>query len=622
MLKFKKGLYKLKGSVKSIKLFAFDIETHANNQKFTLGSIYGENYQKTFYSREEMQQEILKNRIFCNSYIAATNLMFDFFALFPMRENPFSQFKIIERNSSLIFASGYIPKFESKYFYTKSLVQDYKKENKIDCVKHLFEPVTFIDSTAHYKSSVDNLGQIVKTEKLNKPLFLGNEPKNSAEWEILKEYNMKDSEITYKFMDFLQKTYNKIGCNLKVTISASSMDLFRRKYLKKPIYQENRKKIDYMYKGYYGGRVETFKRGLFERENIELKYYDVNSFYSFILQTNKYPIINEGRFKDKVTFEDIENFDGNCYAELKIKDKYIPFLPLKTDKLIFPLGKIKGYYDFYSLRKALIYDYEIIKLGKGLIYENKEFIFKDFITDLYKLRKELKSENNNTDIIPKILMNSFYGKFGYNYKDKEMIIDGSEIHKYYNKKSYSVIPYSSIPELSYFYRVTTTNKSFIPNYTIPIYASYTTAIAREHLYKIFKKCSLEKIYYCDTDSLITDKILETDMDIGGLKKEHTFQKLCLIKPKFYMGIDIEDKYLLKIKGLNKLNIPFNQLLEKIKNNDFKFNNISFRKLRGHFHNHNINEIYSTLKEIDLQDNKRIWNKQFTLKPQNSEPINI
>ena len=80
-------------------------------------------------------------------------------------------------------------------------------------------------------------------------------------------------------MYFLQKGVNDAGGNLKIRLRVF-LDVWRRSHLKRNITKENffiPNVKDFIFKGYYGGRTEIFKRGYFEG----LNYYDINSFIPF-----------------------------------------------------------------------------------------------------------------------------------------------------------------------------------------------------------------------------------------------------------------------------------------------------------------------------------------------------
>ena len=329
----------------------------------------------------------------------------------------------------------------------------------------------------------------------------------------------------------------------------------------------------------------------------------------------------EGIYLKKVTNKDILLFDGVVKASLKCpKNLIIPFLPVRLDKLYFPTGLIKGYYSFVEIRYALSIGYKILSLGEGIVYHKAFSPFKKIITDLYNYRMKRKMKKDSTQLVPKILMASLYGKFGYNYTNKEIIMHGSEITPKILKQASKIVPY---PNKDYF-RIVSSERSIKPNYVYPIISLYVTANARIHMYKQFKKVGFKNVYYSDTDCIFTNRKLEVSKLLGCLKLENDFINCCLIKPKMYSGKTKEDE-IVKIKGLKKsikyydefiINAKTGNISATIKNN--------FRKLRSSLStNKNINEVFEMYKEFDLEDNKREWErKTFDFLQQNSKPLNF
>lgn len=609
--RFEKGLKKLDGKVREYNIFGFDIETANNNKDFLLGSIVGKDYEKVFYDAESMRNEIATNRIFKGSYICASQLTFDYCMLFPDLEENFKHSEIIERSSAIIYVKTHVSYDEDdNKFYGKHQIKG-NSEN--------YYPILFIDSLNHLRATVQSLGNIIQMPKLKRPDHLGCTPKSKKEWNKLIKYNIRDSQITYNFMKWLQKQYNNLGCNMKVTISATALDLFRRKYLHGFWKQEEKNFIQFQYKGYHGGRCEAFKRGVFSSKNYgKINVYDIVSLYPFCLRNFKYPV-PDGYEAKKVNVEKILSFEGVADIELKApKEMLIPYLPFKSEKLLFPVGKIKGTYDFFSIREALKLGYEIKKLGKGLIYENTFKPFKTYIDSLFNLRKEFKKNNSDIQLVPKILMNSFYGKMGFNYSNKEKLISSEELVTRKDFETVTIIPHA---EGSNLYRVITTDESYIPNYVFPLLPLYVTSYARNVLYNYFKNIGFERILYTDTDSIFTTRTINTGSDIGNLQLEKRFDEVCIVKPKFYGGI-IEENEQIRIKGLHGKLKNYAQMKKLVKENNFKVNCEHFAKLRTALQKRRyINEVYNMSKEMQLEDDKRIWEKnKFTLEPQSSKPI--
>ncbi|KAF6165299.1 hypothetical protein GIB67_042715 [Kingdonia uniflora] len=112
-------------------------------------------------------------------------------------------------------------------------------------------------------------------------------------------------------------------------------------------------------------------------------------------------------------FHNFSRFDAYIITPKDIKK---PFLPIrdKNDTLLFPKGKFVGVYLSEELIYAQKLGYKIFML-KGYTFEKKLSLFKNFISEVYESR--LKAKKSGDDTISygyKILMNSFYGRFGIN----------------------------------------------------------------------------------------------------------------------------------------------------------------------------------------------------------------
>jgi hypothetical protein len=57
---------------------------------------------------------------------------------------------------------------------------------------------------------------------------------------------------------------------------------------------------------------------------------------------------------------------------------------------------------------------EILKINSGLIYENFDYVFKEFVEYFENFRKV----NNEHKILGKLMINSFYGRTGLSLKEE------------------------------------------------------------------------------------------------------------------------------------------------------------------------------------------------------------
>lgn len=552
-------------------LWGFDIETYGKKNKFLMCSIVGDmGIRKSFWEKEDFLRYIStsmkRKEMFNKGYITATNLQFDITGLL-YESSMFNNFYPIIRNG--------------KFLLVKIPVDKYRN-------------IKFIDTQSFCYFSVKKWGEILKLAKLPTPKCFMRKPRNSEEEREMEIYNLRDSEITYRAIKLIQQGYNHLGGELKITASASAMDMFRRTAQKEIYFQPKRNLLEYLYKGYYGGRVEVIKRGAVSN----LKYYDFNSLYPSVLSDNEFPYPNAFKYSRYINMRTINRYEGVCRVKIKSPKMYIPYLPYRVEKpekkLIFPVGEFTGYYTFFEIREAIKLGYSVVKFYSGVIYFKKFNPFKDYMSRLYDVRRKQKLNDNPLEIVTKLDMNSLYGKFAQRIDQKDEIIHESNV------------TFDMIREAQYIDRVGEffifkKPYSRIPAFVNPIFSIYTTAFARDKLYKAVCRCR-DKIYYYDTDSLMTKKYFETSGRIGELKLEFRINDGILVKPKMYI---VNDKVKCKGMGFMERGDFYKLLVEKqrkmIRLAKFKESN-----RRGLHYNEQL-EYY---KIVDLEDNKRDWDEKF------------
>ena len=353
--------------IKKKKLFGFDVETiPKKDNKFLMGSIIGEDFKFVSWNKNKLKDKLL-SKFFKNKTIVATNLMFDFCSCFSVDELlDKKKFSYLMHNKS----SGFI------------------------FIKYIPYNIHFIDTFNFFPVSVKVLGEKIKYPKLKFPKILKeiNSINDIAHPDIIKEieeYNIRDSEITYKWMVWFQYITNQMGANLRYTIASSAMDLFKRKYLKSPICQPKKEFILNMYNAYYGGRTETIYRGL---DIKDYNYYDINSAYVSVMR-KELPDINTIKFKKRGNMHIIDMYNGISEVSLKVNDMLIPYLPFRNDekKLLFPIGKFEGWYNHFELKKAVDMGYEILNIKKSIYFTDTE----DYLKNIHAEVNKIEVDNNS-----------------------------------------------------------------------------------------------------------------------------------------------------------------------------------------------------------------------------------
>lgn len=574
-------LQKPKKIIKQHLFASFDVETiisKDNVASFYFGSVSFQDRNMTFFEQKKMQRFILS----LDGYsVVATNLQFDFFSLFPQNKGLYKNMDFVMHNSRLL-AIRY-------------------KTQKAD--------ILFLDTLNYASFSVSKMGYIIKCRKFRSPSYMGDRKSRTKEEKAyFIKYNVRDAIISRKFMEKFQKITLSLGCELRLTSPASSLDLWKRKYYDQknyPLVQPDLKSLENIRKAYYGGRTEAFKRGLF---TTPYKLYDINSMYAFCM-LNKFPRSDTLFIRHNPDTAELGKYPGVTYCSIRAPiDLIYPFLPFRNaaNKLLFPLGVWKGWYSNLELSKALQLGYKI-KPIKGYFYKKQYLPFKDFILDLYKRRLAEKDFN----IVYKLFMNSLYGKFAQKYDEIDRIVPIEALTDALRKKVYKTDQWD-IQDGFLIYP----EKQKPSPHCNPIYSVYITAYARILLYDYIVRY---KAIYCDTDSIITDQKIPESADLGKMKLETNIKRLLIIRPKTYHIIG--KKEILKAKGVNRADrAAFENIIKGLPIPQWKF--IKFkesirRKMK-------INRKIDFFKVIGLEDEKRDWKgRSFDpLRNQESVPLII
>lgn len=308
---------------------------------------------------------------------------------------------------------------------------------------------------------------------------------------------------------------------------------------------------------YCGGRVEVFKPVL----NHKGYHYDVNSLYPYVMLYYKlYPIGKPRKLTKpllvKKFYEDwklYHNGLGIIQCEVYVPPQPIPPLPVKITKLTFPTGKFYGAWTYEELEYAeKECGVEIIKFYASMHFNNTFPVFENFIGAMYGLKEEgNKTGNIALRTFGKLLMNVGYGYTGMRRDDKTSLDD-------YNKKDQyddELIVYGD--ESIGLIEIMTDIKA--PYIQVPI-AAHVTSRARLVLLKAMRKIidMGGNIYYCDTDSIVTDIQLPSDMvddtRLGAWDLESEPERALFLRPKVYVETVTKEekkKDNIKFKGVTK-----------------------------------------------------------------------
>ena len=292
---------------------------------------------------------------------------------------------------------------------------------------------------------------------------------------------------------------------------------------------------------YHGGRVSMFYKGIIKTRTY---IYDINSAYP-------YAMLHTHPFGNKVHVTSNKSTKISELSFYRIEGISRGIFPYIDEKLHYPNDdSVKEYcVTGYELKAALetqSFDGRILKE----IQFNEHISFVDYISHYYK-QKSSHKKGTIPYILAKLAMNSVYGKLGANPdkyldyiicapKDASRIMSEQGAMLAYLGERYTLLAIP-IPDIrKRFYNVAT--------------ASSITGFVRARLWRAIQRVKADgyNVYYCDTDSLITNHpSLPTSKEIGGWDLEQTNDLLYLYAPKIYAARNaITKKWKVASKGVD------------------------------------------------------------------------
>ena len=223
---------------------------------------------------------------------------------------------------------------------------------------------------------------------------------------------------------------------------------------------------------------------------------------------------------------------GFVKVRVRVPMMNIPILPVRheTGRLIFPVGEFTGIWEWSEVELALKHGAEILEWGPSYWFEPVD-MFSDYVKDLYRYRdKSLKGYDEGLAALAKLLLNSTYGKFGMKTLRRE-------VYSWDNPNCPDeALPASNSPDSLIWY----VEKEVDACYIMPHISARITSLSRQRLWNFMHQAEElgGRVYYSDTDSVITDVEMPTSTDLGELKDEypeysgHIYGEF--LGPKLYM----------------------------------------------------------------------------------------
>lgn len=388
-----------------------------------------------------------------------------------------------------------------------------------------------LDTLNLWRMPLKMLGEIVGAKKLDMPASEDSREK----WEA---YGRQDVEVLRRaLIDWWAFLVKEDLGNFRPTLASQALGTFKHRFMQHKILIHNHEKVLALERAsYHGGRCECFAIGKFRGRFTLL---DVTSMYPFVMHQYDYP----AKFLFSISRPWRANLDILLSMHCLVADVTLetdePAFPLvHGGKLVFPIGRFRttlttGELD-YANRKGYIHERHAIA-----VY-NRVSLFRGFVDHFWNHRmRALQAGQASLAWQYKILMNSLYGKFGQNgrvwdkltYTDDEGCDAWAEIDadagtiKRFRKLAGLVQSFSEAPESAE---------------SCPAIAAHVTANARMILWGLVRSAGSGHVYYCDTDSLLVDRVGLSrlrpqigDSALGKLKVEGRYQDIEIWGPKDY-----------------------------------------------------------------------------------------
>lgn len=399
---------------------------------------------------------------------------------------------------------------------------------------------------------IKSKGYITEDGKPDREAFFKNvDPEDPVVREYLRCDCISLYQLLKKAMDFAGFTEEElVKCP---TLPSLAMAIYKKHFAadyKKVTERKMTKDLEeFSRRAYLGARVEVVKPVL-EGHGY---HYDVNSLYPYVMWANTYPVGEYVKYSGVMAEYAYKAFKEGVFkhcivaATVEVPDTiYIPPLPVKHNgKLLFPTGILEGYWTGEELSMAEEYGAKVLGVYEGYFWKQGDYIFRGFIEMMKKEKMEGKGARRN---FFKMIQNSLYGKFGMRRERKVFYNYSEERKAKFEKKQIPYLEVSIPPGRTMLMTIRKVNSSYIR----PYIAAYVTSYARMFLYRAIMQRQ-EHVYYYDTDSLVLDKPLPSDLidekEYGKWKLERELKQALFLQPKFYAEIAVDNVKVYRSKGL-------------------------------------------------------------------------
>lgn len=361
----------------------------------------------------------------------------------------------------------------------------------------------------------------------------------------------------YIFQEYQQDIFSKRSLTAIASHIWKKLDLAQCKVPTVPIIPRNSpigKKIS---NAYYGGIVEI------KKHTCQQAYlFDVNSMYPWQMFTQEFPVGTPVL----TTNPKLEEIFGFCLAE--VESNQLGILPQNTPNgLECPKHKrFTGWYFSEELKAAEKYGYKL-KILESIHFPQRQKIFKNYVQNFYQL-KENAQAGTLTSKLAKLFLNALYGSFAINkdglYTQILVRPKPTDVKKAQQKEKNTVtnIENSTNDYILNLKQEYVTNHSPLSRSNLGQNIALSTAIAAYSRIAMLPYRLAPDTIYTDTDSIITEKVLDIPLNprkLGYFKQVDKIKRARFYKKRFYAYQTLNDEIVIKSSGLDKDHLTDHQV---------------------------------------------------------------
>ncbi|AUR81552.1 DNA polymerase type B [Vibrio phage 1.069.O._10N.286.49.F11] len=320
-------------------------------------------------------------------------------------------------------------------------------------------------------------------------------------WKAIRAYLKSDCVYLHELVTAFVSEY---GFN--ITLASTALKVFNQmSNLKTP--RTNLNYFERISPYYFGGRVQAFKTGTFEKD---FYYVDINSAYPYAMMYDH----AYGNKRTKSRHLPDEK-DVKIFVTLKCKSNGHFPVRLENGSLSFPDDgniyefKVTGHEYYAAEELGLLEDVEIIEV---LTFEDS-ICFANYVEHFYVMKEQATIEKDEAKrLFAKLFMNSLYGKYATNpTKYKQYSMQSVHTAEEFENFNPDYVCATEIGDnLLYERDLYDDELKFLNVATAASITGYVRAFMMRAL------CSVDTPYYCDTDSIICEGLGDLEIDATKL----------------------------------------------------------------------------------------------------------